>query len=719
MISGRQRTTVLILAALLAAPFGIRALYGAAALSEPYLRWNLVVADVNQSLAADLAAHPDGAFVLYRSAWYPWLMSLAYRLAGATPDAIRIVQWTLGAIGCLLILLVGRRRLGALEGWIAFGIASLFAPALFLEGELLEQPLATFLILGGAAVLSSAATPGRAFAAAALCAAAALVRPDLAAALPFLAAALLIGGPPARRGWKAAGIFLLVSLGTFAALRTPWPFIAVAADRSAINSSIAFHIGNNPASDGRTAVIPEIAEAPLQQARERGDHMTGLDLAGIRHATSVTGGTLDGVAPFWRDRALAYIGSDPAGWLALEARKTLLFFDGFLVGSQKDPYVARLFSPILSALLFCHVVCVPLGLILPLAVTGSVSPMPASTRMVLLAVPLGALVTTLVFFHDMRFQYPAYPFLILLAARGAIFAARAVRARRAVPLLLLAGMLIVSNADLSGAHGVRLGPGWFRVGVMHMEQGDPGRAFDAYARAIRAEPAFVPALDNLLVIAAETGRTAEALRLLSEAEQSGGPPVTIRLANALESAGRPEDGVRRLKEGLERFPENAAIRQELGSALARLGRCGEALPHLRAALDDREPDAAAFAHAAHCLDAQGDPDGAIELLREGRTAHPRDVAVLGVLGDLSARLGRHEEAARAYGDLLEVDPGNAEAMVRLARSLLALERIDEAAPHLRRAREAGHPGADDLLRLIGGAPDQSPPAPSRKGRPDS
>ncbi len=69
--------------------------------------WNRPILDeaYNDAWAARLAAgegSPDLPF--FRAPLYPWLMGLAYRVAGRTPASVRLAQAILSALSCVAIM---------------------------------------------------------------------------------------------------------------------------------------------------------------------------------------------------------------------------------------------------------------------------------------------------------------------------------------------------------------------------------------------------------------------------------------------------------------------------------------------------------------------------------------------------------------------------------------------------------------------------------------
>ncbi|WP_029894588.1 SPOR domain-containing protein [Desulfohalovibrio reitneri] len=85
----------------------------------------------------------------------------------------------------------------------------------------------------------------------------------------------------------------------------------------------------------------------------------------------------------------------------------------------------------------------------------------------------------------------------------------------------------------------------------------------------------------------------------------------------------------------------------------------------------------------------GAPDEALFHAEEALDARPEDSEALYLKAESLRRLGRHEEAAGLYRDLLDNNPRSDRAHLGLGRSALALEMHEQAASHLAKAAELG------------------------------
>jgi lipopolysaccharide biosynthesis regulator YciM len=122
-----------------------------------------------------------------------------------------------------------------------------------------------------------------------------------------------------------------------------------------------------------------------------------------------------------------------------------------------------------------------------------------------------------------------------------------------------------------------------------------GRTADArraVKRALRRDPASVPAWVQLGVLEAELGRAKAALaawRRVPEIDARSGPQVYPRLAATFAALGRPREQEALLHAVLEQVPDDVGARLALARALATRGETEPALVELRRVLE-REPD---------------------------------------------------------------------------------------------------------------------------------
>jgi tetratricopeptide (TPR) repeat protein len=127
--------------------------------------------------------------------------------------------------------------------------------------------------------------------------------------------------------------------------------------------------------------------------------------------------------------------------------------------------------------------------------------------------------------------------------------------------------------------------GNFRASIIH------------YQKALRIEPSFYPALNNLGTVLERQNdhAQAEAAFLKSLEINSDDAEAYINLGHVLYEEGKYRVAIVRLEQGLERFPRSAVAHFFLGSAYLRLGNLEKAEPNLKTAFT-LDPSRMAPAH---------------------------------------------------------------------------------------------------------------------------
>ncbi len=99
---------------------------------------------------------------------------------------------------------------------------------------------------------------------------------------------------------------------------------------------------------------------------------------------------------------------------------------------------------------------------------------------------------------------------------------------------------------------------------------------------------------------------------------------------------------------------------------------------------------------------QGRAEDALTILSQSSASSPKSIAVLVRLGTLAAKLGRFDEAERAYQKAIELAPGQARAYAMLADLYLQADRKPHDARRLAQKAVELQP-EPALYRLLGAA----------------
>ncbi len=589
-----------------------------------------------KALAAG-AEFQDGPF--FRAPLYPLWLALWVTLFGeGTTLYARLAQAALGGLSIALTWTLGRRigalaggpKAGAQAGSTAGPIVGLSAAALVavawsliaFDAELQLPTLDLPLLLAGL-VLSARAlevpTRGRAVLAGLAFGLAAITRPNVLLCLPV----------PWLLLWRRAGKLpaLALAVGVLIPIAPVSLHNALEGDVALISTQggVNLWIGNNPASDGTTAIVPGT----------RGGWWEGYHDA-IAAAEAAEGRPLRAteVSEHYTRRAFAYWRSEPLDALGLLAWKLRLFVADAELGNNTDPrFVALRFAPWLAASPVRFGWLAALGLVgLTLAARcGTVGRLTAG--FVLLYV-----VSVVLFFVNSRFRLPVLPALAI----GAVFFVVRVRALGragwpAVVAALALGILAhwpIGLAREGAANGLldlakgELARGKTMAASKLLEEAlerDPGNVF--------ARVAWASALQAL-------GEAPRAVALMEETLRSplgAWPEVRAQLVDALVDAGRAADARKYAEEGLDAAPRQPALRYGLARALGALGDAQGARAALRQVLTD-DPSAA---HAALAL------------------------------GELERALGDEAAARRAFERVVQLEGRVGAGLVALARARLA------------------------------------------------
>lgn len=174
------------------------------------------------------------------------------------------------------------------------------------------------------------------------------------------------------------------------------------------------------------------------------------------------------------------------------------------------------------------------------------------------------------------------------------------------------------------------------LGNFYATLGQADRAERAFEQALSSAPDAVPAIVNLADLYRQTNQEAKAERLL--------------------------------RESVQRLGDNAALAHTLGLLLARAQKLDEALDWLRTAAES-DPENARYGYVyAIALNSSGQASAAHNALESLHQRFPSNLDVIWALATMNRDAGKHDEALRWLELLLDLDPGNQNAL-RLQREL--------------------------------------------------
>ena len=593
---------------------------------------------------------------------YPYILAAIYAVSGDLFWTPRFIQLLLGAASCALVFGLGRQVFGTRVGLLAGGMACLYGPSIYFEGELLPTALAVFLNLlllfillqpgrGWGQALAAGLVQGLAIIAVpnaavlAFCAglwywksAERAVRSKLAWCLLFAATASAVVGAVTARNWVVSGEFIPLS----------W------------NGGVNFYLGNHPDYDRLVAIRPGPAWEALMEQPVAAGHV----------------GYADRSAYFYR-QAGDWIARAPGDFVRLLGYKAFLLVRGEEIKRNQDVYFARTYSWLLGVLLWkIDHFAVPFGLLGPLAAVGMALAWRYRPQAGLLLLCIGAYsASLLLFFVTSRYRLPLVPLLLPFAGYALVWLVQQGQARQwrrlGIGVAVVVLLAVVANAGLRPADPWADAEIHFDLGRVKAQQGQYAAAVRSFGTAVRLDSSYLQARHNLGAALAAMRRYSEAeavyRRALAQAPDDRG--LHLNLAALYRATGRYEQAVDHYGRALA-TKADAAVFLSLGRVYESMGATEQARAAFVAALRGD----AVRAQAANALGLievrQGALERAVDYFAMALKAAPGNHLIAFNLGAAYHDLGQFDEAAKFYRLTLRLAPEYAKAQ----RALTRLER---------------------------------------------
>jgi 4-amino-4-deoxy-L-arabinose transferase-like glycosyltransferase/Flp pilus assembly protein TadD len=624
----------------------------------------------------------------YRAPLYYYLLAALYSAVGPSIVAARLAGACIGALTVYAIGRLGAGLAGYRAGLFAGLLAAAYWPAIYFDGELLTVGLESLLEVCLLLLLLSAtrrnSMGGLALAGAALglCA---LARPNFLALAPAVVVWLFIALPGARfagRKWLASGLLLVTAASVIAPVAIRNARFSDPPVLITYSAGVNFFIGNNPDSDGISAVLPGARRSlrgGYEDARRIPESELGRGLAPAE------------VSEYWLGRGLDWLRADPVAFGKHLIHKLRLFWSPVeLPNNQPIRFFAGL-SPIAAGFWLGFPVLAILGL------AGFVILIRDGKRWFLPALFLLLYTGTVVlFFSNARYRLPVYPLLAVAAGAGLSRALQFVVEDQRRPLAL---------------YGLSAG-----VAALVLATNPPSDR-DAFHQANRGEGH--KALGELVATAPLSDREAHA-RALAHFEEAvelkpGSPYTHLARARQYFMMGRTASARDGLELAARRFPDNAEIRLEFGRTLAASGQTPAALQQLRNA-SDLQPAYADVQLELGCLLVRSrQPEAALGALKAALRLGAAPLRSHLCQGEALLLQGQFHPASEAYRAALAEEPNLPAASQNLAA---ALRRTGQHAERIR-VLEAGvqrAPGDRELLSSLAFALATAPEPGLRQGQ---
>jgi 4-amino-4-deoxy-L-arabinose transferase-like glycosyltransferase len=508
----------------------------------------------------------------FQAPLYPWILGVVYSLVGPSQTVVKLLQILLSVASCWLIFRVADRVFDRTVALVALAISSVYGMSLYFSNELLMVTVVVILDLLGLNLLINAASDGRKFlwaAAGVVFGLSAIARPTILPFVAIVAVWIVITGWRSGRARTALREAVLFGVGVAVPI-APVTLHNYLADGDlvlvAANGGVNFFIGNNPQSDGITAVVPGT------RPDRWGGHADQVRIA--REALGDPGATPREISDYWYRSAWNYIRVSPLEAFRHTAFKAFILINAHEVSNNRIIEFVTRHSSIYSW------ATLKIWLVLPLAFAGLVigggRRQPKSLLLIFVVVYSA---TVIPFFINARFRMPLAAVLIIFAASAVVAWINWLRAR---PLDRRVGRLVGFSVvvALVGALVVRPLPAlrvsdaqaFFNEGEACRAHGDFAAATGWYQAALGEYPGYCDAAFNLAQVYARVFPDAKkVVEVLEPVAGSCAEDLGLRrvLGLSLCSVGRRDEGVEHLRFVAARSPGSEEARRELETALSQ------------------------------------------------------------------------------------------------------------------------------------------------------
>ncbi len=224
--------------------------------------------------------------------------------------------------------------------------------------------------------------------------------------------------------------------------------------------------------------------------------------------------------------------------------------------------------------------------------------------------------------------------------------------------------------------------GHANLGTFFMEQRDFQKAVDCFETATRLEPRMVGPMVNASMAYSnmqQNDKAESSLRRALQAEPNNAAAL-FNLGLLLAEERRMDEAEKALRAALKSDPQMAAAAFNLG-VLCGEARIAEAVQWCRKA-HDLQPDNGKYADTlAFFLRAKGEPDRAIEILRDLIGRQKLDLDAYMLLGQLYEDKGDDKEAAAVYRQALAIPGLPPEARSQLQTKVETLAQPQQPKKH--------------------------------------
>ncbi|MCK4575162.1 tetratricopeptide repeat protein [candidate division WOR-3 bacterium] len=589
-----------------------------------------------------------GNEVFFKAPLYPYVLALFYRLMGNSFFIPRYLNILFDGISIFFLYLIGKRLINQTVGLIAASIASISGILIYFSGEVLGTSLAVLLSLATLYLFLIANDRiWRWFAAGFVLSFLILVRPNFLICIPCIFLYVIL-----RKGalFLKVKISLLFLVGTAILLTaTGIRNYVVGKNFVLVNYSggVNFYIGNNPESDGVSAVLPGY-----------GNDWDEYSIAEIEMKRELMPSE---VSRFWLMKGLRFIEKYPNRFVFLLIKKSYLLWNGKEISNNQNIYRYARNSQLIKFLLFIYgskrfYFSFSSSIIFSLGLTGIFLTFKRRKEFIIpliLVISYGFSVA--IFFTSSRYRMPFFAFLIPFSGYSVYWFIEHLKEKRNVMLWFFSFLpfLFLCNFDPYCISMENDALEYYNLGNAYLRKGEIDKAKEYYKQGIE-ENFYFPRLHlNLGVLYFKEGN-------LREAENE----------YLLEIKVNPEDG---------RTYHNISLLYEREKNVKGAIRFG------KKAIEKTPRFVEPYVNVGRLYIKEEKFDSALIYLEKVNRIKKNDGKILSLLGLVNLKLQRYDSAIKHYKNAIGFISGDPFLHYNLAVAYIAMESFEDARNNLLQA----------------------------------
>ncbi|UCD83580.1 MAG: tetratricopeptide repeat protein [Deltaproteobacteria bacterium] len=603
----------------------LRMIYLAEIRDNPFFE-NLILDPLAYDTWAQQISKGDwiGSKIFYQSPLYPYFLAIIYRIFGHNLFAVRVIQFIIGSLNCILIYLIGKKAFNPRVGLLAALMAVFYKVFFFYEGEINKTFLSVFLIdltLLTLIVAEEKALNRFWVLSGIFFGFTILVRGNYLLVLPFVLLWLFVVSWENQKK-QAIKNFLYLLLGTAIIISPVTLRNYLVGDDFVLTTSQGgqnFFIGNNPFNLTGGYMSTDLGRGD-PKFEEKDFRRKAEDIVGRKLKPSE-------VSNFWFGQAMKFIRSQPGAYLSLLGRKFLLFWNKVEVSDNQDVRHFARFSLLLRSPLLIFGIIAPLGLLgigLALRRKGAV--------LLLNLFTLAYCGSVVSFFIFSRYRLPVVTPLLIFAAYAILWWIEKLKQGRFRPIIIsllpLSALTLFVNANLNSSDSSVYHDSWFHqnLGLTYFRNAEYQKAAEEFKKVIEIMENYNLAYSNSDISRKEQGydEDSKAFQMDLRLDPAGTnarmnwlhADAYIELGLLSEQQEDYPQAITYYQKAIALSPENFVGHYNLGVVYRKLRYVNRAITEFKKASELNPDFIPAYMNLARCYKYQGDKDQAIRMYQK-------------------------------------------------------------------------------------------------------